>query len=49
MTDTFVLTVSCVSQIIVINNVPPIIYFITDVPMVVPLPIYQIIPADCPK
>jgi hypothetical protein len=49
MTDTFLLTVSCVSQITVINNVPQMIYFITDVPIDVPLPNFQIIPADCPN
>ena len=47
-TDTFVLTVSCVQQISVINNIPPLIYFITDDPIDVPVPTYQIIPADCP-
>jgi hypothetical protein len=49
MTDTFVLTVSCIGQISVVNNVPPMVYFITDNPMVVPLPTYQIIPANCPN
>ncbi len=49
MTDTFMLTVSCVSQITVINNVTPIVYFINDAPMDVPLPIYEILPADCPN
>ena len=49
MTDTFVLTVSCIEQISVVNNVLPIVYFITDNPMVVPLPTYQILPANCPN
>ena len=48
MTDTFELTVSCVQQITVINDILPLIYFITDEPIVVPLPIYEIIPAECP-
>jgi hypothetical protein len=49
MTDTFVLTVSCVTQIKVIDNVPQMIYFINDVPIDVQLPNFQIIPADCPS
>ena len=49
MTDTFVLTVSCVSQITMIGTVSPMIYFITDAPIDMPLPIYEIIPADCPN
>ncbi len=49
MTDTFVLTVSCIGQITVVNNVPPMVYFITDNPLVVPLPTYQIIPDNCPN
>jgi hypothetical protein len=49
MTDTFVLTVSCIGQISVVNNVPPMVYFITDNPMVVTLPTYEIIPANCPN
>jgi hypothetical protein len=49
MTDSFLLTVSCIQQITVINNVPPMIYFITDEPIDVPLPVYEIIPADCPN
>jgi hypothetical protein len=49
MTDTFILTVSCVQQITVINNIASIVYFITDSPIDVPLPVYQISPYDCPN
>jgi hypothetical protein len=49
MTDTFVLTVSCVQQITVVNNIAPIVYFITDSPIGVPLPVFQINPATCPN
>ena len=45
MTDTFELTVSCVQQITVINDMTPLIYFITDNPIDVLLPFYEIIPA----
>ena len=48
MTDTFELTVSCVQQITVINDILPLIYFITDDPINVLLPFYEIIPAECP-
>lgn len=40
---------SCVGQITVVNNIAPITYFITDSPIVVPLPIYQVVPANCPN
>ena len=49
MTDTFILTVSCVQQITVINNIASIVYFVTDSPIDVPRPVYQISPADCPN
>ncbi len=48
MTDTFILTVSCVSQITMIGNVSPIIYFVTEDPIIVSLPMYEIIPSNCP-
>jgi hypothetical protein len=32
----------------VINEITPFFYFITDDPVVVPLPIYEIVPAECP-
>ncbi len=31
-----------------INDITPLIYFITDDPVVVLLPIYEIVPAECP-
>jgi hypothetical protein len=49
MTDSFVLTVSCIQQINVINNIPPMVYFISDAPMDVPLPVYEIFPGNCPN
>jgi len=46
MTDTFILTVSCVQQITFINNVDPIVYFITD-PAIIRTPTYSLTPSTC--
>jgi hypothetical protein len=47
-TDTFVLTVFCVSSIQKLNTVAPVVYFITDPTISVSLPAYSITPSDCP-
>lgn len=47
-TDTFVLTVSCVTLIQQLSTAGPATYYINDPAMVVSIPLYTITPGTCP-
>jgi len=48
MTDTFVLTVSCVQAISQSTTVAPVTYWITDASINLSFPLYSISPSNCP-
>lgn len=48
VTESFTLTVSCVTSISQYNVLSPVIYFIRDAEMVIPIPSYSITPSTCP-
>lgn len=47
-TDTFILTVSCVSSIAPLASLTPVVYYITD-PAILTYPKYVLTPAGCPN
>jgi len=48
VTESFTLTVSCVTSISQYNVLSPVIYFIRNADMAIPIPLYSITPSTCP-
>jgi len=49
VTESFILTVACVQSISQYNVIAPVVYYIRDPDILVPIPAYSLEPNTCPN
>ena len=49
VTESFILTMACVKSIFQYNVLAPVVYYIRDPDILVPIPAYSLVPNTCPN